>query len=587
MNIVIFSGGTGSIALQNGLRKLIPNTEITNIINLYDDGKSTGIARKICNSLGPSDARKNHFIQYLNEHKNELNENIVEFYESRFNNISKKFVYEKLNSWGLLDEFSVYVDFFFDLYSQKKLKIELNDFSIANIVYSSMFSVIGVQDTLKYFKNFLNLSCSEILINSEENLKLYAITKSGKLLGEEEIVKYFNSNDPIINIKFKNENNEYFDEYSELNEDIEDKLDNADIIIFSSGTQWSSLIPTYANKKIKQIIEKNSKKTMFIMNNEQDGDMSGISSNNLVHIIEKYISLKDTKFIVNKDANELLNSEIIGKKTYISKMGNINGKHDPDELAKTILMVYFDLFHILPKVQTICMDFDDTIFSRDENEKSISLKNCELIDNLSREKKIAIISGNGYENILNKLLLYFQNAKDIKFDIWADGGVVCYNEGKIKEVINDANLNTSEEFSILEREIGNINNKIGFNIQFRGNSYDYTSCISIKPFKNPRDKEKIVNLLNYIFKCCNWDVVANARGKTSIDIVSKKLSKIFAFEKYSNLDGDDSITLFIGDELEAGNDEDIFKKYPHNCIRVKNAYETNILLKLLVGNICH
>ena len=79
MNIVIFSGGTGSIALQNGLKQLVPNCKITNIINAYDDGKSTGICRKIMKVLGPSDIRKIHETQYKNAHNNNINQNIVEF----------------------------------------------------------------------------------------------------------------------------------------------------------------------------------------------------------------------------------------------------------------------------------------------------------------------------------------------------------------------------------------------------------------------------------------------------------------------------------------------------------------------------
>ena len=66
--ILIFGGGTGSIALQKGFSQLFGNDKckIDIVINAYDNGKSTGECRKVFNNkiLGPSDLRKNHMTQY-------------------------------------------------------------------------------------------------------------------------------------------------------------------------------------------------------------------------------------------------------------------------------------------------------------------------------------------------------------------------------------------------------------------------------------------------------------------------------------------------------------------------------------------
>ena len=82
MHIVIFSGGSGSKNLQTGLKKFSQDIHITNLINAYDDGKSTGIARRVMDVLGPSDIRKNQYTQYLNSGQ-KINQNIVEFFETR------------------------------------------------------------------------------------------------------------------------------------------------------------------------------------------------------------------------------------------------------------------------------------------------------------------------------------------------------------------------------------------------------------------------------------------------------------------------------------------------------------------------
>src|SRR5574344_474667 len=64
--IVIFTGGSGSTQLQKGLVKDlgINPKDISLILNMYDNGKSTGECRTSHNILGPSDLRKNQMLGY-------------------------------------------------------------------------------------------------------------------------------------------------------------------------------------------------------------------------------------------------------------------------------------------------------------------------------------------------------------------------------------------------------------------------------------------------------------------------------------------------------------------------------------------
>lgn len=64
MNIVILSGGSGNDSLIKGLKEMYPESDIKVIINAYDSGKSTGICRKVTDTLGVSDIRKNHIRMY-------------------------------------------------------------------------------------------------------------------------------------------------------------------------------------------------------------------------------------------------------------------------------------------------------------------------------------------------------------------------------------------------------------------------------------------------------------------------------------------------------------------------------------------
>lgn len=566
MNIVIFSGGSGSIQLQNGLKKIAPHCKITNIINIYDDGKSTGIARKVCDVLGPSDLRKNHYVQYKNS-KNPKNQNILDFYEKRFeipNENSDEFVLTKLSEWNL-SQFEKYVPVFFSLALQKNIT-DFSDFSIANIIYATMFREIGYEKTNEYFKNFLNIE-DNILINSYENYVLRGITESGKeLLDEGSIVDHKNPNDPISNVYFYKDGKK-FNEYENLNIEILKTLREADLVVYSSGTQWSSLIPTYLNNKIKKVLDSISYKTIFVINNQEDKDMFGVNSQKLVSIVEKYINLQETKFIINTDATKIMSEEIPNKKCYFYSMENNNGKHNPEKLAKAIFKTFFD---INKNFDSLFVDFDDTLYSRNEDDIEISIENCKIFNDLNDKiyKKV-IISGNGYKPIQNKLSQIFGSDLNVNFDIWADGGIVKYKNNLVIDKIDNLKIQNLEKIVNVFDELG-LRNKI----DLRG-PQDFITCVNIKPL-NELERTLLSKYLNLIFEQQNENLVAQITGTTSVDIVHKDLNKKFAFMKYSS-----NGSLFIGDECECGNDKEV-SLICENYVQVKNVYDMNIILKLLM-----
>lgn len=56
-NILIFCGGTAICKLINAF--IMPEIDLTLVINAYVDGKSTGYIKKYFQILGPSDTAKN------------------------------------------------------------------------------------------------------------------------------------------------------------------------------------------------------------------------------------------------------------------------------------------------------------------------------------------------------------------------------------------------------------------------------------------------------------------------------------------------------------------------------------------------
>ena len=98
-NVVIFSGGRGSNTLIKSLHLINKNLNISTIINMYDDGKSSGMVRSLFNMPGPSDARKIQSI--LLKNKKNIRKYKIELFNLRISKIYlifKKEIKNFLNS---------------------------------------------------------------------------------------------------------------------------------------------------------------------------------------------------------------------------------------------------------------------------------------------------------------------------------------------------------------------------------------------------------------------------------------------------------------------------------------------------------
>lgn len=569
MNITILSGGSGSMQLQLGLKALYPDCKITNLINLYDDGKSTGDVRRICNCLGPSDLRKNHYVQYLTN-KSVHNKNILEFYERRFDiptDNAKEFVKNALLEWDL-EIFNNAVDLFFE---RVPMNFEFKDFSIANIVYGGVF--LYYENTpnkeemaAEFFRKFLGLK-DNVVINSFENLILRAHTTKNVLMDEGSIVDLNNGDVEIKDVFFYNKDLECTQShYYFLNPKVRELiLEKTDLLIFSSGTQWSSLIPTYKNTEFQNIISEYTGKKIFVINNEEDKDMRGVTSADIIKTVSKYIDINNTTFLFNNDASismKIVNPLYKDKSIFYS-MGNNRGKHDSKLLANAIYSIYYNI----ADQDIIFMDFDDTIYSRkyDYYLNSISLENIKLVKQLSKHKKVVITSGNKYRHIRER----FGNHKNI--DIWADGGLICYKDDLYYNHIMSISLDDLIKIKTYLRMHG-----LGEKLTERGTDRIIT-CVNIKPLNNEYRKEFVTHL-NVYFYHNNINCVATVTGTTSIDITPKNACKKFILDQYSFRK-----CLYIGDECESGNDVGISKGCD-TVVNVKSIKETHLILKLLNGD---
>ena len=151
MKITILSGGSGNDSLIRGLKLLYKNIDVKVIVNAYDNGLSTGVCRSITNTLGVSDIRKNHIRMYKAMSPDEcLDTRLIEFYEGRYNLEPNReaTAISLLDGWGLKDKFGEYVhNFFKKIEYAKENMYNFDNFNVANIVFSEMYSELGYEKT--------------------------------------------------------------------------------------------------------------------------------------------------------------------------------------------------------------------------------------------------------------------------------------------------------------------------------------------------------------------------------------------------------------------------------------------------------
>jgi 2-phospho-L-lactate transferase/gluconeogenesis factor (CofD/UPF0052 family) len=548
MIISIITGGSGSENIQTGLYNINNNIPLNLIINGYDDGKSTGVLRKIFkNTLGISDFRKNQILEYKLRHGNN---NIYYLLNHRFtiNINSYNYIINLINTYCINNDIlKIFLIsntiYFFDLIKE----INFEDFSFMNIIYCSLLHKNNNDMIIvcNIIKNILNLK-NNIFINSNDNLILNAITKNNNILNNEEAIVNFNDkNDKIVDVFFYNNN------FPMLNKNTEQLLLNSDIIIASCGTQFSSLIPTYKTIGFKETLNKSTASKYLILNCNMDNDILNYNADELLDKINEYIILNDFNIIISDDyIKQLIPTKSIYSFINIPKL-IINNKHNGFLVWKYILKHYFNSYFN----NSYIFDYDYTIF--DKNNYHISVDNIKLLQNITNNK--IIITNNCFNNLLpiNNITIYsnFANIINNKFIInnsfllHYDDLYYIYNI--INTIIFDNNILLND---IIIENRKNISIAIKYNfINFLFNIFN-----------------------NFFFNHPYYNVVLT--GKTTIEIIKIGLSKRNCFIHHNFLNYN---YTYITDknDIEFNRNTDNIK-----YLQVNNINTTNLFLNSIIIN---
>lgn len=591
-NVVIFSGGTGSIAIQEGFASIYGNDNynLDIIINAYDNGKSTGTCRTIFDSkiLGPSDLRKNHMNQFKVQKAAALKDFsskesvLYRMFSLRLDASSKEDYYDK--ACALLEEgrraigdkdtyyLKSLLDYFFfddvhnDTWRKALTGVDFKDFSIANIFYSAAAAMNGYSLRLagKDMAAVLGIKDNVHLI-SDVNLYLEARTESGKIIRDEgDIVEWDNPEDKIVSVMLLKNGEEYIpsvDEGTDLTKvkSIKSIVEAADIIIFSSGTQWSSLIPSYMHSGLRKILAASKAKKYVVMNNVEDHDMKGVTADEIISILGRYIPVDDITAVVNDDAVPSMNS-VSAIRSISGHIGGEKAKHNP---VKLIALLMKDFFEVTDKYKTFIYDLDGTLWDERANNKgkAVGSENMNLFTGI-------IHSGNNYEHVRDAFkYLYHQEAET---DIYSDFGNVHFtSENYMIELL-------TEEYVIDTAIVAALDKVDAFTgkIKTRGQG----CVVTIKPLVN---REVLLRKAQEVLNQFGEEYEARISGHTSIDIMKKNYDKktmlgLIMQRHHLSIDQ----VIFVGNETEEGAEANI-KELGVRTLQVDDVYECNMLLRTL------
>ena len=257
--IVLLGGGTGTSTLLNGLKDF--PVDITAVIAVSDDGKSTGRLRKEFSMPAVGDIRK---------------------------------VLSSLST--LPDEVKEVMEYRLQTYS------DLNEHAMGNLILTSLYKETGsLKTSIEYMSKLLRVKHT-VLPLSEDYLTLMGETEDGEIIeGEEEIT-----------LAKKNYKRIFYKEKPHISKEVFEAIADADLVILSMGSLYTSILPHLICPEICKAITESKAKVMYICNvMTQPGETDDFGVSDHVNTLEKYLG-KDTIDVVIV-SNNILPKKLIEK----------------------------------------------------------------------------------------------------------------------------------------------------------------------------------------------------------------------------------------------------------------------------------
>jgi 2-phospho-L-lactate transferase/gluconeogenesis factor (CofD/UPF0052 family) len=398
LNVVILNGGRGAAAVIPALLAR-QGLHVTSVVNAYDDGRSTGEIRRFFGMLGPSDIRK---VQELMLPADDPDyQAILRVFQFRFPvdcvhgevlaQLGAFAVSERADLVGahftsvkVRSAMQTFVrEFLVGLSAIEQVKGErfsFADCSIMNCIFAGAFLTFNrnIEQATVFIDRLFKLR-GTVLPTSIEDKKLVALRENGQMLYSEAEIVELRSNvrieriylldKPLDKARFDglgiDEKRYYLERhhcYVAVSPGVRLALQQADIILYSAGTQHSSLYPTYLSAGLAQSIADNkSALKVFVTNIGADYETPTYKASDYIRGAHRYLNLSDARcYSMNElfDVVLLNQTRLKTEETYVefdeAAFANIpvrrvvsafespesSGKHDGAIVVQTVLDLY-------------------------------------------------------------------------------------------------------------------------------------------------------------------------------------------------------------------------------------------------------
>ncbi len=313
--VVVFGGGTGISYLLKGLKDF--PVDITAVITVSDNGRSTGKLRKEFNTPAVGDIRK--VITALSE----IDDPIKQMVEYRFHTTS-----------------------------------DLNGHAVGNLILTALLDITGsLKESITSLCKLFDVKHTVLPISEDSSLTLMGLDEKGNVIeGEEQITKAHTQLQKIY----------YKDEPKVLPEVLE-SIKEADLIIFSMGSLYTSILPNIICKDVKKALKETNAPLMYLCNVvTQPGETDDFTVSDHIKLLNKYLEFRKIDVVVASN-------------TKIDK--NIAQKYATDEQKDPVEIDY----EAIKNLETELIE-DDLIILEDNTLRHNSLKLSGLIFNYLMRK---------------------------------------------------------------------------------------------------------------------------------------------------------------------------------------------------------
>ena len=307
--VVVMGGGTGMSFLLRGLKNF--PVDITAVITVSDNGRSTGKLRKEFHTPAVGDIRK--VITNLSS----IDEPIKDMMSYRF-----------------------------------KTHSDLDGHAVGNLILTAMMDITGsLKDSIAHLSKLLDVKATVLPISEDSNLTLCGKDVDGNIIeGEEEITL---SHRKFQKIFYKKE--------PKVLDEVLTAIKKADLIIFSMGSLYTSVLPNIICKQVKKSLNEAKAPIMYLSNIvTQPGETDGFTVGDHVKLLNRYLDKRKVDVVI---ASNTKISEAMAK------------KYETEEQKDPVLIDYEEI----EKIGVELIEDDLMIIDKDNTLKHDSLKLSSVI----------------------------------------------------------------------------------------------------------------------------------------------------------------------------------------------------------------